>query len=249
MDRRDTLDTVGLVPEALPPEDVVVAKHEGGPADPRCSICGTPESEGRASLPAAYSNPVCDACDRLAVDDDGDEPWHGYPPGEWPDTGEETVVSLPDRGANPVYVAGVKCWRRYRFGGWITRRDAYDCEDLEEFHYYHRVGGEPIYAFDTPRPDGVEFPDGLEAEAKRRLDLERLRERAATLRDGAGADVSPRELYRDATELGIELPGRATDPDETPPEELAAAVCRAVRDELGPEHTYADLYVRYFDLG
>jgi hypothetical protein len=40
---------------------------------------------------------------------------------------------------NPVYVAGVKCWRRYWMGGWVTRRDAFDCDSIEEFHDLHRV--------------------------------------------------------------------------------------------------------------
>jgi hypothetical protein len=38
-----------------------------------------------------------------------------------------------DQGENPVHVDGVGCLRRYRIGGWITRRDDSGCETVEEF--------------------------------------------------------------------------------------------------------------------
>lgn len=85
-----------------------------------CAICG----ENR-DIPGPEF--VCTICDRKAVNEDGDRPWHGYPPGEEPETEDGVIRMAPDRGENPVFIEGQKCWRRYRFGGWITIiDDGYD---------------------------------------------------------------------------------------------------------------------------
>lgn len=73
-------------------------------------------------------------------------------PGDPPETGAEyldrdaavaqgdgtTIRVGPDVGDNSVFVDGIECWRRYRFGGWIPRRDDHDCESPREFQYTHR---------------------------------------------------------------------------------------------------------------
>lgn len=159
------IQTDELVPEAEAPRDIVTPdtydEDQHGPI--RCAICGTPEEQAR-SLPARYSNPVCKDCDELAVDSDGNEPWTGFRPGEKPDSEPGVIHMAPDQGENPVFIAGVKCWRRYRFGGWVTRRDAFDCSSIEEFHDYHRPHGKALHAFNTPHPDGIDVTqDDLDA--------------------------------------------------------------------------------------
>jgi hypothetical protein len=98
-----------------------------------CPICGTSVGE------STYPNLVCDDCDQRAVSAEGEEPWEGYPPGEEPETTEGAVKPAPDHGENPVFIDGQKCWRRYRFGGWVTMADDHDCDSIEEFYEKHGV--------------------------------------------------------------------------------------------------------------
>jgi len=81
-----------------------------------CVLCG---EERQVSGPEF----VCKSCDRRAVNNSGDRPWHGWPPGEEPEREEGVIHMAPDAGENPVFIDGQKCWRRYRFGGWITKLD------------------------------------------------------------------------------------------------------------------------------
>jgi len=96
-----------------------------------CPFCGT--AVGQSTHP----NLVCDECDERAVGNAGDEPWDGWPDGEAPESDDGTVRLPPDDGENPVFIDGEKCWRRYRFGGWVTMKDEHDCETLEEFYDAH----------------------------------------------------------------------------------------------------------------
>jgi hypothetical protein len=47
---------------------------------------------------------------------------------------------VADSGDNPVFIDGVKRRRRYRFGGYSTMRDDFDCDDIGEFCRRHTAG-------------------------------------------------------------------------------------------------------------
>jgi hypothetical protein len=94
-----------------------------------CLICGS-EVKGDEDI---YPN-VCDDCDDRAVSEDADEPWYGWPEGEAPESEDGMIQMEPDVGTNPVFIDCRNCWRRYRFGGWVTMVDEHNCESLEEFY-------------------------------------------------------------------------------------------------------------------
>lgn len=112
-----------------------------------CFICHSP-----SSAPAGYPNAVCKSCDNKATTSEGAKPWHSsdrlIDPGKPatyrrfdPVTGKTVrVVNLDimgDDGSNPVTIGGIQCWRRYKFGGWITMADPHNCTTLDEFYELH----------------------------------------------------------------------------------------------------------------
>lgn len=112
-----------------------VGKHQS-----ECAICGGPLERIHAELTSTYPNLVCWKCNRQAENEHGEKPTFG---GEYrakikaeSDSPEE--VNVPsDAGENPVFIDGQKCWRRYRFGGFVTSVDQFDCDTMSEFKDKH----------------------------------------------------------------------------------------------------------------
>jgi hypothetical protein len=115
-----------------------------------CGICGDQLPDGEFAL--NYPNFVCEECNSTAVNEDGETPWHGWPPGEKPESEPGVIQMVPDRGENPVYINGIKCWRRYRFGGHIAFRDPFDCDTLKEFYDTHEKEDGYFQIYNSPNP-------------------------------------------------------------------------------------------------
>ncbi|MEI7845044.1 MAG: hypothetical protein WCK35_04480 [Chloroflexota bacterium] len=65
-----------------------------------CSICGQELPD--PAFARNYPNFVCRECNARAVNSQSEKPW--------------TDLNNDD-GENPVFIDGLKCWRRYRYGG------------------------------------------------------------------------------------------------------------------------------------
>ena len=94
----------------------------------RCGICGAGDTEATA---------VCDDCDERAVHRHGDPARHGSTSLDRDLDSDAGIAVDPDTGDNPAFIDGQKCWRRYRFGGWVTMVDDHGPESLEEFYRAH----------------------------------------------------------------------------------------------------------------
>jgi len=126
---------------------------ERGRGDERaayCSVCGDSLPDEEFALD--YPNFVCDECNSAAVNETGETPWHGWPPGEKPETERGVIQMTPDQGENPVFINGIKCWRRYRFGGHIAFRDPFDCRTLQEFYDRHKKEEGFVQIYNSPDP-------------------------------------------------------------------------------------------------
>ncbi len=83
-----------------------------------CRICNAPHED--QEFAENYNNLlICKECESRARTADNNEPFHN---------------GGADDGDNPLFINGVKVWRRYRFGGFITLFDENDCKDVMEFY-------------------------------------------------------------------------------------------------------------------
>lgn len=106
-----------------------------------CGLCGKPLRENAGPYPGL----VCEGCDQRALNARGQPALHCNSTPEAIERAKEIIkahrekgdhidcVDFGDGGDNPVFIDGKKCWRRYRFGGWVTMIDCFDCETLETF--------------------------------------------------------------------------------------------------------------------
>lgn len=87
-----------------------------------CAICRQPLLEGDLR----YPREVCRECDRRALNAKGSKARHisQYPESRAAQARAKKgeFIDFGDDGDNPVFIDGLKCWRRYRFGGWVTMR-------------------------------------------------------------------------------------------------------------------------------
>ncbi len=89
-----------------------------------CAICGSRLD----AFHSEYHNCVCPSCENRAVNSGGKIP---------------EFNSFFDDGDNPVLIDGMKCWRRYKFGGYVTMRDLFDSATIEEFYRKNKPSVQP----------------------------------------------------------------------------------------------------------
>lgn len=120
-----------------------MVEYPPGEPQEECAICGDSFESIDSEFASNYANLVCKACDERAVTEQVVRPERVDD-----DLDPEVVIEKEDGSKvirvdaserdNPVFIDNQKCWRRYRFSGWVTRRDDHDCKSLEEFYEKHR---------------------------------------------------------------------------------------------------------------
>lgn len=81
-----------------------------------CAICSAVLNEPYRN----YPNAVCPICDKRALNSEGRPARHIT---ETVSPEKAAEYAFADDGDNPVFIDGIRCTRRYRFGGWVTMRD------------------------------------------------------------------------------------------------------------------------------
>ena len=252
----DKFDLSSLVAAAEPRENIITSKHsafadtDSETTQIRCAICGTPDTDAH-KLAIGYANPVCKACDELAVNEEGAEPWTGWKPGNEPESEPGVIQLSPDQGENPVYIAGVKCWRRYRFGGHVTRRDAFDCDSLEQFHQKHRIDGEWIHAFNSPKPNGVSLSKEVYQQLRdREQEVQSLRDELDRIIEEDSTELGFEDIQQRVQTIGGKLPRQVekeVDGEEVSLKEYATSVRSALAWTEHNRQDFLGLHRRYFE--
>ncbi|MFC1528024.1 hypothetical protein ACFL5D_04720 [Candidatus Neomarinimicrobiota bacterium] len=76
-----------------------------------------------------YYKMICHSCDSKALNKSGKK--SKYLDEYYP---VEVFPFGSDDGDNPVFWDGQKCWRRFKFGGYVTIMYDLDCDTLEDFY-------------------------------------------------------------------------------------------------------------------
>ena len=87
-----------------------------------CAICSAPLDD----FFSHYLGAVCRDCDGRALNEEGNPARHAcdFPESiEYARAHPDTLVDFGDDGDNPVLIDGHRCWRRYKFGGWVTMKE------------------------------------------------------------------------------------------------------------------------------
>jgi len=95
-----------------------------------CAICGKRVEGFLARFVTEYPHVVCRECKGRAVSCRGEAPGSG------------TVYD----SQIPLFIDGFKCWRQWRFSGFIVMRDLFDCKTRDEFYFQAKRAREKALA-------------------------------------------------------------------------------------------------------